>query len=90
MKEKKFINCTVCGRKIGWFRKWRTRQLDKDPLHLIPLQQFCCNNCAGKGLAYVMKNVRKKKQKNYKLWKYLNNNNENEENEDDSNFERLN
>ena len=57
---KKFENCSVCGKKIGYFRKLITRRLDTDPLHLIPLQQFCSDKCAGKGLEMVLKKIEKK------------------------------
>jgi hypothetical protein len=59
-KDEKFIFCTVCGNKIGWFRKWRTKRLDKDPMHLIPLSQFCCDLCASEGLRFLMEEIEKK------------------------------
>jgi hypothetical protein len=59
----KFTNCVVCGKKIGWFRRWRTRRLDKDPLHLIPLGQFCCDICAAEGLKAIMNQIDKNEKK---------------------------
>ena len=56
---KKFENCSVCGKKIGYFRKLYTKRLDKDPLHLIPLSQFCSDECAEKGLKMVLKDIEK-------------------------------
>jgi hypothetical protein len=49
--------CTVCRKKIGWFRKLITNRWDKDPLHLISLSQFCCNSCAAEGLSKIMKEI---------------------------------
>jgi len=56
---KKFDKCVICNRKIGWFRRWRTRRLDLDPLHLIPLSQFCSNKCADDGLNKILKKIEK-------------------------------
>ena len=50
-------NCTICGNKIGFFRRIITNRLDKDPLHMIPLGQFCSNKCAGIGLNSVLKGI---------------------------------
>ena len=53
----KFIKCSICNKKIGWFRKWRTKRLDKGPLHLIPLSQFCSDYCADIGLKSMLKQL---------------------------------
>jgi len=58
--EKEFERCSICEKKIGWFRKWRTKKLDKDPIHLIPLSQFCSDNCADIGLKAMLNNLGKK------------------------------
>lgn len=60
--ENKFKHCTVCGKKIGWFRKMITKKWDKDPLHLIPLSQFCCSSCAAEGLIKIMKEIENEKE----------------------------
>lgn len=54
-----FDNCSVCGKRIGYFRKLEAREMDKDPLHLIPLSQFCSDECAKKGLKMVLKDIEK-------------------------------
>ena len=55
----KFDYCTICGKKIGWLRKWRMKRLDEDPIHLIPLSQFCSNKCAGVALDRLLEEVDK-------------------------------
>ena len=32
---------------------------DKDPMHLIPLKQFCSSNCANEGLMKILKDIEK-------------------------------
>ena len=51
--------CSVCGKRIGWFRKWRMKKLDEDPMHLVPLSQFCSDDCSEKGLNLVMEKLNK-------------------------------
>jgi len=52
-----FKNCSMCGKKIGIIRKFMARSLDKDPVHMIPLQQFCSGKCAGIGLNSRLKKI---------------------------------
>jgi hypothetical protein len=58
-QNQKFKYCTICGKKISWFRKLLMWQLDKDPMHLIPLGQFCDSNCANEGLIKMLKEIEK-------------------------------
>jgi len=53
VKRLKIKNCAICGKKIGFFRKLSTKILDNDPIHLIPLWQFCSSNCADKGFELI-------------------------------------
>jgi len=38
----KFEKCSLCGKKIGWFRKWRG---DTSCTGMIPSNQFCSGQC---------------------------------------------
>jgi endogenous inhibitor of DNA gyrase (YacG/DUF329 family) len=60
MKEE-FNKCSICGKKIGFFRKLKTRKLDQDPIHLIPLSQFCSDYCADIGLRIMLRKLIRKR-----------------------------
>jgi endogenous inhibitor of DNA gyrase (YacG/DUF329 family) len=59
---KEFKECSICGKKIGWFRRRWAKRLDKDPVHLIPLSQFCSDKCAGIGLKALLNDIEKKEK----------------------------
>ena len=54
--------CSICGKKIGFLRRMFARRLDKDPVHMIPLAQFCSGKCADKGLNSMLKDLNDKKK----------------------------
>ena len=54
-----FTHCSVCQKRISWFRRWRTKKLDSDPLHMIPLSQFCSDSCAATGLGLLLNDIEK-------------------------------
>jgi len=56
----KFDYCSVCKKKIGWFRKLRG---DTSCFGFIPSNQFCSNKCFDKGLELMLKQLDKKRGK---------------------------
>ena len=62
MKTPRFEYCSVCYKKIGFFRKL---QGDTSCMGLIPSNQFCSDKCNKIGLEMLLNKI-KNKEKNGK------------------------
>ena len=55
----KFTNCTLCGKKIGWFRRLLG---DRSCMGLIPSNQFCSGKCYEIALNLMLKKLQRKQR----------------------------
>ncbi len=50
--NKEFKCCSICGKKINWFRRMMG---DKSCMGMIPTNQFCSNKCYRDTLELLIK-----------------------------------
>ena len=55
-----FNNCSICGKRIGWFRKLRG---DTSCMGMIPSNQFCSDRCYRNALDGMLTKLNKKQEK---------------------------
>lgn len=61
---KQTINCKKCKKKIGFIRKWLTRNLNSETYYLPP-NDYCSKKCFDKAFIENIKNLTKRRNCNY-------------------------